>query len=556
MLLLCNSNYFSIGTSIVQHDYTCDSTNNIVEYLNFLDGSTSYDYDFLGQLIGADYANAEITDESYTYDSNGNRVVANGSNYTTSTNNELTSDSSYTYTYDDEGNRISKTNSTHRELYEWDYRNRLTSVTKQEFNAETQEWTTVQIVEYTYDYNNVWIRKVLDSNGDGTADSKTIFIPENYQTTVQLDDTNLTDANGPAITHHYLWTPNQQDKLLADVTADNVLWTLTDHLGSIRDIIQSTATGVVTQAHIIYDAYGNVISCKNSTGETISNPILFGYTGKAFDTSTQLQNNINRWYDATIGRWLSTDPIGFSGIGNNLYAYVGNNPLSYLDKFGLIRDFNITAINACWLTYLEGVGDNVLSQIGHLLHGQVLLEAANTLAIELMFKGIPIPDELGSALTVSALIEIAKAVMEKEVNNNNTNVAEIVVEALASTTGNRVTQFEVLKPIIEQLVRNTANFSQSECKLVTLTHDKEPNMRWNGEKVRCTLYYCAKTTWFWGWTKSWSVSGNCSYVCTNALPGGGTTCCGDAGLPTKLATRSIFASGTGVGSECNVTQVY
>ena len=556
MLLLCNSNYFSIGTSIVQHDYTCDSTNNIVEYLNFLDGSTSYDYDFLGQLIGADYANAEITDESYTYDSNGNRVVANGSNYTTSTNNELTSDSSYTYTYDDEGNRISKTNSTHRELYEWDYRNRLTSVTKQEFNAETQEWTTVQIVEYTYDYNNVWIRKVLDSNGDGTADSKTIFIPENYQTTVQLDDTNLTDANGPAITHHYLWTPNQQDKLLADVTADNVLWTLTDHLGSIRDIIQSTATGVVTQAHIIYDAYGNVISCKNSTGETISNPILFGYTGKAFDTSTQLQNNINRWYDATIGRWLSTDPIGFSGIGNNLYAYVGNNPLSYLDKFGLIRDFNITAINACWLTYLEGVGDNVLSQIGHLLHGQVLLEAANTLAIELMFKGIPIPDELGSALTVSALIEIAKAVMEKEVNNNNTNVAEIVVEALASTTGNRVTQFEVLKPIIEQLVRNTANFSQSECKLVTLTHDKEPNMRWNGEKVRCTLYYCTKTTWFWGWTKSWSVSGNCSYVCTNALPGGGTTCCGDAGLPTKLATRSIFASGTGVGSECNVTQVY
>ena len=553
---MCNSNYFSIGTSIVQHDYTCDSTNNIVEYLNFLDGSTSYDYDFLGQLIGADYANAEITDESYTYDSNGNRVVANGSNYTTSTNNELTSDSSYTYTYDDEGNRISKTNSTHRELYEWDYRNRLTSVTKQEFNAETQEWTTVQIVEYTYDYNNVWIRKVLDSNGDGTADSKTIFIPENYQTTVQLDDTNLTDANGPAITHHYLWTPNQQDKLLADVTADNVLWTLTDHLGSIRDIIQSTATGVVTQAHIIYDAYGNVISCKNSTGETISNPILFGYTGKAFDTSTQLQNNINRWYDATIGRWLSTDPIGFSGIGNNLYAYVGNNPLSYLDKFGLIRDFNITAINACWLTYLEGVGDNVLSQIGHLLHGQVLLEAANTLAIELMFKGIPIPDELGSALTVSALIEIAKAVMEKEVNNNNTNVAEIVVEALASTTGNRVTQFEVLKPIIEQLVRNTANFSQSECKLVTLTHDKEPNMRWNGEKVRCTLYYCAKTTWFWGWTKSWSVSGNCSYVCTNALPGGGTTCCGDAGLPTKLATRSIFASGTGVGSECNVTQVY
>jgi len=215
-----------------------------------------------------------------------------------------------------------------------DYRNRLTSVTKQEFNAETQEWTTVQIVEYTYDYNNVWIRKTLDSNGDGTVDSKSIFIPENYQTTVQLDDTSLTDANAPAVSHHYLWTPNTQDKLLADTTPSDILWSLTDHLGSIRDIIQSTESGVITQAHIIYDAYGNVISCKNSEGQTVDNPLLFAYTGKAFDTSTSLQNNINRWYDSTVGRWLSTDPIGFEGNDTNLYRYVDNQVLLFFDTYG------------------------------------------------------------------------------------------------------------------------------------------------------------------------------------------------------------------------------
>ena len=229
---------------------------------------------------------------------------------------------------------------TERELYTWDYRNRLTSVTKQTYNAETGTWENVQIVEYTYDYNNVWIRKTLDSNGDGTADSKSIFIPENYQTVLQLDDTNLTDANAPAVSHHYLWTPGQQDKLLADVTTEDILWALTDHLGSIRDIIQSTESGVITQAHIIYDAYGNVISCKNSEGENISNPILFGYTGKAFDTSTALQNNINRWYDSTVGRWLSTDPIGFEGNDTNLYRYVNNMPISYYDVKGLGLDFN------------------------------------------------------------------------------------------------------------------------------------------------------------------------------------------------------------------------
>ena len=214
----------------------------------------------------------------------------------------------------------SNRNSTNRELYAWDYRNRLTSVTQQTYNAENETWTTTQTIEYAYDYNNVWIRKVI-------GNEKTIFIPENYQTTAQID-------NG-AVSHHYLWTPNQQDKLLADVTANNVLWSLTDHLGSIRDIIQSTESGVITQAHIIYDAYGNVVSCTDSAGQTISNPILFAYTGKAFDTSTSLQNNINRWYDATVGRWLSTDPIGFEGNDTNLYRYCKNSSIMMKDSLGL-----------------------------------------------------------------------------------------------------------------------------------------------------------------------------------------------------------------------------
>ena len=296
----------SNGSQIVKHSYTYDETNNIVEYLNSIDGQTSYDYDFLGQLISADSEN--LTDESYTYDANGNRVVANGDVYTTGDNNELTSDGNYTYTYDAEGNRISKSNSTDRELYEWDYRNRLTKVTQQTFNAESQTWETVQIVEYTYDYNNVWIRKIVGEN-------KTIFIPENYQTTVQID-------NG-TVSHHYLWTPNQQDKLLADTTPNGVSWSLTDHLGTIRDILAATET-----THLIYDAFGNLTSGTNS--------LLFGYTGKAFDADTALQNNINRWYDATIGRWLSVDPIGFEGNDTNLYRYVGNKNSDY-DPFGLAK---------------------------------------------------------------------------------------------------------------------------------------------------------------------------------------------------------------------------
>ena len=304
-------------TQIVKHSYTYDETNNIVEYLNSIDGQTSYDYDFLGQLISADHASQ--TDESYTYDANGNRITANGDIYTTGANNELTSDGDYTYTYDAEGNRTSKTNSTNRELYTWDHRNRLTTVTQQEWDSVEQDWTTTQIVEYAYDYNNIWIRKTV-------GDSKTIFIPENYQTTVQID-------NGTT-THHYLWTPNQQDKLLADTTPNSTSWALTDHLGTIRDIIGATTT------HLIYDAFGNLTSG--------TNPLLFGYTGKPFDSATNLQNNINRWYDASSGRWLCTDPIGFEGNDTNLYRYVCNNSVWFIDS---LRFESVTTL----VTYSKNV---------------------------------------------------------------------------------------------------------------------------------------------------------------------------------------------------------
>ena len=331
---------------IASHSYLFSPDGNITQYTNSIDGTVNYTNDFLGQLIGADYSNTSIHDELYEYDNNGNReLVTNASGdlvvYSTGTNNELTSNGAYTYAYDAEGNRISKINAagTERELYSWDYRNRLSSVTKQEYNATTQEWETVQIVEYAYDYNNVLIRKVLDANGDGVSDSKTLFLPEKYQTAIQLDDSDLSDQTPIAVSHRYLWTPQNLDKLLADIqvspTGSEILWTLTDHLGTIRDVIQQTSSGIIQKAHIIYDAYGNVLSCKDANGTDIESPILFGFTGKYFDADTQLQNNVNRWYDATVGRWLSTDPIGFNGNDTNLYRYVGNKTIRDIDYLGL-----------------------------------------------------------------------------------------------------------------------------------------------------------------------------------------------------------------------------
>jgi RHS repeat-associated protein len=58
------------------------------------------------------------------------------------------------------------------------------------------------------------------------------------------------------------------------------------------------------------------------------------YVGRRYDAFSQQYFNRNRYYQPKYGRFTSSDPIGFFG-GNNLYAYVDNNPLIYRDPLGL-----------------------------------------------------------------------------------------------------------------------------------------------------------------------------------------------------------------------------
>jgi RHS repeat-associated protein len=62
-----------------------------------------------------------------------------------------------------------------------------------------------------------------------------------------------------------------------------------------------------------------------------------GYNGH--EASGGLVYMRNRWYDPNTGRFTQEDPIGYAG-GINLYGYVGNNPVSFSDPFGLCKDEN------------------------------------------------------------------------------------------------------------------------------------------------------------------------------------------------------------------------
>jgi len=147
---------------------------------------------------------------------------------------------------------------------------------------------------------------------------------------------NSQDMQVGHLRQRYLWGP-AVDQILAEEDVDGgtpelVKWTLTDHLNTVRDIArydsQTDTTTVVN--HLVYDAYGNVTSETNSAVES-----LFLFTARPLDADTGLQNNLNRWYDPSVGRWLSEDPITFAAGDANLYRYVANRVTALHDFSGM-----------------------------------------------------------------------------------------------------------------------------------------------------------------------------------------------------------------------------
>lgn len=110
-------------------------------------------------------------------------------------------------------------------------------------------------------------------------------------------------------------------------------------------IALANASGQVAEKYA-YMAYGPA----QVTG---AGTAAYRYTGRRFEPETGLYFYRARAYSPTLGRFLQTDPIGTKG-GINLYAYVGNDPLDFVDPFGLCG-VNGQYISGCTVLSLNPV---------------------------------------------------------------------------------------------------------------------------------------------------------------------------------------------------------
>ncbi|HKS71707.1 MAG TPA: RHS repeat-associated core domain-containing protein, partial [Terriglobales bacterium] len=285
--------------------YTYDPAGNRLSRQDYRTGTMSnFAYDAIYQLLQVTQAGQPT--ETYSYDDVGNRLSSLGvSPYSYDSSNQLNSQPGVTYSYDSNGNLLSKTDSNGTTSYTWDAENRLSSVTLPGSGGT---------VTYQYEPFGRRIEKVSPS---GT----TIYAYDGDNVVEELDGGGMAVARyaqGLGI-----------DEPLAMYRGGASYYYNADGLGSITSL--TNASGQIAASYT-YDSFGKLTA---STG-TVTNP--FRYTGREYGTDTGLYYYRARYYDASVGRFISEDPIGFSGGGTNFYAYVSNDPVLFIDQTGNAPD--------------------------------------------------------------------------------------------------------------------------------------------------------------------------------------------------------------------------
>ena len=314
-------------------------------------GSFTYGFDNLDQLVSSKYSGsvklgtaANRTDQ---FDWTGNRTLDSLNGEGDFIANFETNDANSSYLADPDGFGELSQIASHQtdDLSTFTYRadERLVSFMEQidehHDSSHTAENSIVTQVQYFSDALGRRVAKNIELNSTNEYQCHLHkHTPLNFtQSYLYLADQDkiLLSKNGTGLITQYL-DDLGIDEHLGEVSPNGVKAYVTDHLGSV---INSPAAGGVPS----YSAWGEQLGVAPTLGAS-SDPVAYGFTGRQLDMeSGNYYFRARSSYSPGGGRFTTVDPMGLHGGDTNLYRYVGNGPLSFIDPFGL----SYTEYNVC-----------------------------------------------------------------------------------------------------------------------------------------------------------------------------------------------------------------
>ncbi|HNA61578.1 MAG TPA: RHS repeat-associated core domain-containing protein [Rhabdochlamydiaceae bacterium] len=345
------------------------------EILPFNGGSRKQSWDKLGRrtAILTDFFQDKVPENGYdTLSRLTRRTVLIGPNaaeatYTYTDLSQLASEKGSIdsgYTYDSLNNRLSKNNL----IYKNNILNQLEMVGKQEckfdLNGNLIQWN-----DFTFEYNPLnQLIEAKDTQGNtityvytsgGKRLSKKIESKNKKTKTFRyfyLGDTELgcLDETGTIVELRIPQDPNDPERstFVAFELKKNTYIPIYDLQGNVGCLINAKQRKIVESYE--YSAFGEETILNDKwtilAASAVENP--WRYLGKRTDSETGLIYFGQRYYDPSIGRWITPDPAGPID-GPNLYAFAHNNPLSWTDLFGLAAEMNASQ-DSEYLKYFKG----------------------------------------------------------------------------------------------------------------------------------------------------------------------------------------------------------
>jgi RHS repeat-associated protein len=292
--------------------------------------SITYAYNVASELTTVTYKKGTTTlgTLTYTYDAAGSRIKTGGTfarsnlppalaTASYNANNQQTAFGTATETYDLNGNLATFTDASGTTTYTWNARNQLTSISGPSLTAS-----------FTYD-------------SFGRRTGKTI----NATTTNFVYDglNPVQEKNGATVMANLL-TGLGIDEFLTRTDGVGVRSLLPDALGST--VALGDGTGAL-QTQYTYEPFG--VTTQTGAASTSS----YKFTGRE-DDGTGLMYYRARYYQPRLQRFVAEDSMEFLSNDMNMYAYVGDNPLGYVDPYGL---FELPLLPQGVVDISAGIGD-------------------------------------------------------------------------------------------------------------------------------------------------------------------------------------------------------